>query len=131
MGSQSENPPISSCTRLSWPLMNVRMPESVAEGIVGKIPRSRSCCLRLLIFATVEEYHRLQLALLRLDASEEKMDRKAVRETMHTATLVSASNQKTCQISIPELPCRTPRDRIHAMITMQMLKHKNAPIFNF
>ena len=88
MGSQPERSPISSYTRLSRPRMTVRMPESVAEGIVGKIPRSRSCCLRLLILAMVEEYHGLMLAPLRLDASEAKTDRKAVRETMHTAAHV-------------------------------------------
>lgn len=130
IGSQSENSPISSYTRLSRPLMTVRMPESVAEGIEGKIPRSRSCCLRLLIFATVEEYHGLMWAPLRLDASEAKTDRKAVRETMHTATHVSTSNQKTCQIGVAK-PSRMPGDRIQAMMTMQMLKHKNAAIFNF
>lgn len=131
IGSQLENSPISSYTRLSRPLMTVRMPESVAEGIVSKIPWSWSCCLRLLIFATVEEYHGLTWAPLRLDASEAKTDRKAVRETMHTATHVWTSNQKTCQIEIAELPCRTPADRIQAMMTMQMLKHKNAAILNF
>ena len=66
MRSQPERSPISSCTKLSQPQMTVRMPESVAEGIVGKIPRSRYCCLRLLILATVEEYHGLMLAPSRL-----------------------------------------------------------------
>ena len=131
MDPQSERSPLPSYTRLSRPRMTVRMPESVAEGIVGKIPSSKFCCLRLLIFATVEEYHSLMLAPLRLDASEAKTDRKAVKDTMHTAAHVSTSNQKSCQIRIAELPCRTPGDRIQAMMTMQMLKHKNAAIFNF
>ena len=79
MGSQPERSPISTCTRLSRPRMTVCNPESVAEEIVGKIPRPYSCCVRLLVLATVEEYHGLTLATLTLDASEAKKDRKAVR----------------------------------------------------
>ena len=84
--------------------------------------------MRLLNFATEEEYHGL---ILTLDASVAKADRKAVIETMHTATHASTSSQKTCQIVIGELPCRMPRDRIQAMMTMPTLRHKNAAIFDF
>lgn len=112
--------------------MRIHTPETVIDlGLVGNSPSSGARCLRSLFLSMVDEYNGLALAALALDEFEAKTDRNAVSDIMHTAIHASTSNQKYCQTSIDEPLTRRPENRTQAMIIMQKLRHKKAPMPSF
>lgn len=77
--------------------MNERMPEIVADGMVGRWFGSRissDSLSRFLSLAILEEYHGLAFLGSALRSSEVKTERNAQTDTIQTATHASTSSQK-------------------------------------
>ena len=117
-------------SRRGAPLIKVRTPVKVAEGIVGR--RRPAVFVQLIAFfrGACSEIGATFLGDF-FEFDETKKERNAANETSITATQASICCQKTSHVSSTKVPSCSPETRTRATTHMTKLKHRENPSNNF